>query len=305
MDRLAALTAFVRAADGGSFSEAGRQLGITPSAVSKAIKQIEGGLGVSLFQRTSRSMTLTDEGQAFYETCKRVLLDLHDAEEAVAGASNEPVGRVHLDMPIAFGRMHVLPQLPAFRARFPKLALDVTLDDRVADVTDEGIDIAIRVGYLPDSRLIARKLCDQQMAICASPSYLEWKGAPDRLEDLEEHNCMAFKRPQYGRLVPWFIAGTGGDIEYAPKGDFNANNAEALRDAAISGLGIVQLPRYIVGAAIKDGRLKEVLPDVSANAEPIWVVVRDNAARLPKIKAVTGFLRELVEPVPPWDRASA
>jgi DNA-binding transcriptional LysR family regulator len=300
MDTLAGIEAFVRSAQGGSYSAAARAMGVTPSAVSKAVSKLEARMGVRLFARTSRSMRLTDEGQTFFASCQRILADLEDAEAAAAQARGEASGRIHLDLPLAIGRLHILPKLPAFRARYPKVALFVTLTDRVVDLVEERVDVAVRVGHLPDSRLVARRFAEQHMAICAAPAYLEWRGAPQRLEDLPAHNCLAFVRPQSGRIVPWFLRSEDGETEFEPRGDFQSNNGEALRDAAVTGIGLVQLPRYLVYQELRDGALHEVLHGASRQAEPIWIVTRSVGQALPKVRAMSNFLADLASVAREW-----
>jgi len=257
LDKLDGAVAFVRAVEAGSFALAGQRLGLTGSAVSKRVAALEARLGLTLLHRTTRSLSLTPDGQAFYERSARVLADLEDAELAMAHLHASPRGRLRLDLPVAFGRMHVLPALPEFLARFPELTVDATLNDRFIDPVEEGVDLLIRIGELKDSSLIAKRLAPSRAVLCAAPAYLERRGEPSTVADLAAHNCLAFTYA--GQPHDWrFLDESGREVRVDVSGNLRLNNGEGLREAALAGLGIVLLHTHIVGEDLKAGRLRAI-----------------------------------------------
>ncbi|WP_375595794.1 LysR family transcriptional regulator [Algihabitans albus] len=266
LDRITDIIAFVRVADARSFTVAAEQLGLSRSAVGKCVTRLEDQLGVRLLHRTTRSVTPTDEGEAFYERCIRILADLEDAELAMASRSERPRGRLRLDLPVSFGRLHVLPLLHRFMATWPDIVVNVTFTDRYVDLIDEGVDLALRIGGEADSQLVARTLAPHRLVTCATPDYLAARGTPRTPADLADHSCLAFTHA--GRPADWRFRTRPDDGSDGPlannrtlpvHGRFCASNAEALRDAALAGYGIGQLATFLVGDDLRAGRLVPVL----------------------------------------------
>jgi len=310
LDRITDIIAFVRVADARSFTIAAEQLGLSRSAVGKCVMRLEDQLGVRLLHRTTRSVTPTDEGEAFYERCVRILADLEDAEVAMASRSEQPRGRLRLDLPVSFGRLHVLPLLHRFMETWPEVVVNVTFTDRYVDLIDEGVDLAIRIGGEDDSRLVARTLAPQRLITCATPDYLAAHGTPRTLADLADHSCLAFTHA--GRPANWRFKmrpNDGSDDLVADNrtvpvhGRFCASNAEALRDAALAGYGIGQLATFLVGDDLREGRLAPVLENYKIDGAPIRAVYPTGRHLSPKVRRFIDLLVDAWRPEPPWDRS--
>lgn len=308
LDRITDIVAFVRVADARSFKTAAEQLGLSRSAVGKCLARLENQLGVRLLHRTTRSVTPTDEGESFYAHCVRILADLEDAELAMASRSEQPRGRLRLDLPVSFGRLHVLPLLHRFMETWSEVVVNVTFTDRYVDLVDEGIDLAIRIGGEDDSRLVARTLAPHRLVSCATPDYLAGHGTPQTPADLAGHSCLAFTHA--GRPSEWrFMAvphdqanDPSADVRTVPvHGRFCASNAEALRDAALSGYGIAQLATFLIGDDLRAGRLVPVLQPYTIPGAPIRVVYPTGRHLSPKVRRFIDLLVEAWRPHPPWD----
>ncbi|MDH0865043.1 LysR substrate-binding domain-containing protein [Mitsuaria sp. GD03876] len=291
---LSGLLAFVRTADLGSFVAAGRVLGISASAVGKAVTRLEQDVGVRLLQRSTRRIALTEEGRLFHERCRRILEDLDDARTQLSHAAGAPRGRLRVSVPIVTYHL-LLPLLPEFLARYPEVELDVDFNDRVVDLIDEGVDLAIRSGDLPDSRMVSLPLRHFRFLICASPDYLARRGEPRRAEDLAEHDGVRFRFPNSGRLLSWPLDGPGGNTVDAPEPRLRRtlvfNNMEAVRGAAIGGLGIGCMPDFLALGPIADGRLRAVL-DVDARPAGRFHAVWPTSRHLsPKVRVFVDFLK--------------
>lgn len=291
MDRLAGLTAFVRTADLGSFVAAGRVLGISPSAVGKAVTRLEQDLGVRLFQRSTRSIRLTEEGRAFHERCRRILDDLDDAEATLAGTMQAPRGRLRLSTPIVSYHL-LLPVLPEFARRYPDIELDLDFNDRIVDLIDEGVDVAIRSGDLPDSRLRARTLRPFQMLLCAAPDYLARHGVPKTPRQLDEHCSIRFRYPNSGKLQPWPLTLPEGEPDLRPRTAMTCNNMEAVRGAVLAGLGIGCMPDFLVSAPLKAGALRLVLPEWIDGPGQFHLIWPSNRHLSPKVRVLVDYLSE-------------
>lgn len=310
LDRITDIIAFVRVADARSFTVAAEQLGLSRSAVGKCVTRLEDQLGVRLLHRTTRSVTPTDEGDAFYERCVRILADLEDAELAMASRSERPRGRLRLDLPVSFGRLHVLPLLHRFMATWPDVVVNVTFTDRYVDLIDEGVDLALRIGGEDDSRLVARTLAPHRLVTCATPDYLAARGTPRTPADLADHSCLAFTHA--GRPADWRFRTRPDDGSDAPlannrtlpvHGRFCASNAEALRDAALAGYGIGQLATFLVGDDLRAGRLVPVLESYTTPGPPIRAVYPTGRHLSPKVRRFIDLLAEMWQPHPTWDDA--
>lgn len=295
------ISIFVRVADARSFTEAARRLGISPSAASKAITRLEDRLGVRLVYRTTRSVSLTDDGTAFYERCRHILGELEDAEAALTRRRAKPRGRLRIQMPVGFGQRILAPLMAQFMELNPELVVDAELSDRIADLADEGLDVVVRIGDLGDSRSIARRLCDLRFVTVASPGYIERFGEPKTPDDLERHRCLAYYLPQFNRYRDWNFTSNGSRFSKSLTGSFNINNAHALLDTAIAGVGIANLSTFIVHDAVRAGLLRVVLRDYVSVGPTVWVVYLERRHLSPRVQAFVDFLINRIPPTPAWD----
>jgi DNA-binding transcriptional LysR family regulator len=291
LDRLSGLDAFVSTADLRSFAAAGRVLGLSPSAVGKAVSKLEEQLGARLFQRSTRSIRLTEEGRMFHERCRRILDDLDDAQAALARALDMPRGRLRVSSPIVSYHL-LLPLLPGFLARYPEIEIDIDFNDRIVDLIEEGVDVAIRSGDLPDSRLIARALRPFQMLICAAPTYLARHGVPEVPRDLHGHHAIRFRFPNSGKLQEWPWLLLDGLAEAPMRTVMTCNNMEAVRGAVISGLGIGCLPDFLAREALADGRLKAILSSHIRGPVQFSLLWPSSRNLSPKVRVFVDFLTE-------------
>lgn len=287
---LKALAIFVRVAERKSFVRSARELGMTQSGVSNAISRLEQQLGVLLLARTTRSVNLTEDGGAFYERCRQILADLEQAEQVLTQAGGKVTGRLHVDMPVSFGRIKVVPLLGGFRAQYPELQLVVSFTDRYVDLVEEGIDVAVRFGPLQDSSLIARRLTGTQFRIVGSPGYLAERGRPRRPEDLARHNCLAFTSRQTRLARPWRLRRAAGEIAVTPRGDMTFTDGAALEAAVAAGYGLAQMHDYYTDDAIAAGALAPVLEKFKPNADPISLVYPQSRHLSPKVRAFIDFM---------------
>lgn len=257
MERSGEMEVFARVVQEGGFSAAARSLDLTPSAVSKLIARLENRLGARLLTRTTRALTLTEEGEAYHHAARRILQELNDADQAAAGGAVR--GRLRVNTTIPFGTMFVAPAMPAFLARNPNLIVDLSFTDGIVDLVAEKTDVAIRMGNLPDSGLIARKLGQSRRVVCAAPSYLERMGNPKMPADLERHDCLTFN---FRRARPfWPFRLDGRDIEQPVMGSLVVNNGETMKQMALAGAGIARVGLFHVAAEIAAGALVPLLED--------------------------------------------
>jgi DNA-binding transcriptional LysR family regulator len=271
-DRLAGIAAFVATVDAGSFAQAAVRLGLTRSAIGKAIARLETRLGTRLFLRTTRSLRLTEDGQAFYERCAGALEELVAAQHMLEAGRREATGRLRVSAPVVFGRHHVAPVLLELARRHPALRVEGVFSDRIADFADEGVDLAVRSGVLPDSdTLVARPLGMQKMAVCASADYLRAHGAPSGLSDLAAHRCIAYMHA--GRSLPWSFAAPGGGVVQPERSvHLGFDDLDAIASAAKSGAGLAHLPLWQVHEELRDGRLVRVLAHEPSATTPMHLV---------------------------------
>jgi DNA-binding transcriptional LysR family regulator len=293
MDRFAELKAFCTVAATGGFSPAARRLGLVTSSVARLVDALEGRLGAVLLNRSTRSVTLTDAGRTYYEEALRILERLDAADEAAADGA---AGVLRVAAPVTFSTLYVAPILPALRARHPRLILDLRLDDAPANLVDEAIDVAIRIGSLdPQSNLVARKLAAHDRVLCASPAYLAGHGAPDAPIALAAHDCLQFAFG--GGRRTWRLQADGADAEDVEvRGVVHANNAEVLRQAALGGLGIAMLARWLVQRDLRAGTLVQVLPGYRVNPGPmdvgLYALYPASRRNSTKIRAFVDLLAE-------------
>ena len=297
MDRLAAMQAFVKVAELGSFSAAADQLDLSKSAVSKMVRSLEDHLGARLLNRTTRRLSLTEAGGRYVEHAARLLADLAEVEARTADEQATPRGRLKVNAPMSFGLRHVAPLVPGLLRAYPELTLDLTLNDRVVDLVDEGFDVAIRIGRLPDSALVARKLCAVDLVLVASPAYVAAAPPLDDVRDLARHTALLYA---YGPLRDeWRLERDGETVTAPVHGPLRANNGDALGIAALAGLGIALLPDFIVREDLAAGRLVRVLPTVSGGQLGVHALYPANRHPLAKLTAFVDYLRRhLARPLP-------
>jgi DNA-binding transcriptional LysR family regulator len=307
MDSLGSMELFVDVVAAGSFSEAGRRRGLAASSVARSISALEDGLGARLLNRSTRKLSLTEAGRLYHERSRRILAEVEDARLSVTQLEAAPRGILRLNVPVVFGRLEVAPALPDFLMRYPAVQIDLSMTDAFIDLVEEGVDLAVRIGELEDSGLIARRLAPNRRVICASPGYLQRAGVPQAPKDLRAHNCLIYKR-QASRAV-WRLRDRAGTVEVEVTGTLRANNADALRAAALGGLGLAILPTWMVGPDIQRGALEMVFADyeVSPGAldTSIYAVFPYNRHLSPKVRAMVDFFVERFGEAPDWDVAAA
>ncbi|RMD61740.1 MAG: LysR family transcriptional regulator [Alphaproteobacteria bacterium] len=291
---------FARVVETHSFSAAARALGLSKSAVSKQIARLERDLGVRLLNRTTRRLSLTEAGTAFYEGCQRMVAEAEAATRTVTHLAAAPRGVLRVNAPMSFGIRHVGPALPAFMERYPELAVEMVLNDRMVNLVEEGFDVGIRIARLADSTLVARRLAPSRRILCASPAYLARRDAPRDIEDLRTHDCLLYSYLQTGNI--WRFAGPDGVRRVRVSGRLRTNNGDTLLAAACGGMGIALLPTFICGDDIRAGRLVRVLPLWSDPDMPfIHAVYPAHRNLSPKVRVFVDFLAMRFAPAPYWD----
>ena len=299
MDRLVALAAFARVVEQGSFARAAARLGISTSAVSRHVADLEAHLGGRLLNRTTRRLSLTESGQAFYERAVQLLADLEEAEAAVSAHALAPRGTLKLTCPITFGERYLAPAIAAFAALHPQLTFDVDLSDRAVDIVDEGCDLAVRIGSVGSTALIARMLGRTQLVCCAAPSYVARHGAPETPEDLAHHACLAYAYLA-DRDMWRFTDAQGAERAVRVAGPLGANNGRFLAAIAATGLAIALEPDFIVGDDIQGGRLVRLLPDFRPPSSPIYAVYPSRRHLSAKVRLFVDFLAQRFADAAPW-----
>jgi len=303
MDRAAEMTAFVRTVETGGFSAAARQLGLTPSALSKLVTRLEDRLGARLLQRTTRRLQLTAEGEAFYVRALPILKAMDEAEAEVTEAGTSPRGLLRLHCGSTFGMHQLAPAIPRFQARHPSVSLDLTISDERLDMMQEAVDLAIRIGPLDESTLVARRICNLERVICAAPSYLERHGMPRTPDDLQRHNCLWITSLPALRRWP-FDTDEGIRVVHVD-GNVVTNNAETVLQLAVAGVGVTRLSDVVVADAIRAGALVPILADWH-HVEPVPLFATYPSGRnlSPKVRAMVDFLVEEFGGAP-WRKARA
>ena len=285
--------AFASTAKLGSFARAGRELGLTASTVAKSVARLEELLGVKLFHRTTRQVTLTPDGEQLFIRCQRVLSEVDELEAIAANVRSAPSGLLRIDMPITFGKRVILPVLVRLMEQYPGLQVDARLSDQYCDPIRDGLDAVIRVGALADSRLVARQFSQQQEVITASPRYLDRCGMPRTLDDLAQHTAILFRAPSSGRERAWNLQDRQRAIELYPPSRMLLNDGEAIAAATCAGMGLSQLPNYMVDDAIADGRLVLLLQEFQPAPMPISLLYPGNRMVTPRLRALIDALMNL------------
>jgi DNA-binding transcriptional LysR family regulator len=303
-DRLAGLEVFAKIAATGSLSAAARAMGLSQTMVTKHLAALEARLGVKLFHRTTRRLSMTDAGRSYLEFSERILADMETAEAAVAADRVEPRGLLRLNVPLVFGVRQIAPRLAEFARHHPRVNVELGLNDRLVDLAEEGWDLAIRIGHLRDSSLVARRIVRCRMAVCAAPSYLASFGTPRAVADLEGHNCLGYTLAQSG--ADRWLMGRRGEINVPISGNLRANNGDALLAAAVSGQGIIYQPTFIVADDLREGRLVSLGLDQPANETlAVYAIYLPDRHPPAKVRACIDFLASQFAPEPPWDRGIA
>jgi DNA-binding transcriptional LysR family regulator len=300
MDKLEAMNAFVKVVALGSYAEAGRALGITRSAVSKAVMELEQSLGARLLDRTTRRVSATEAGLAYYESCLDVLARVEETEMQVSRLHDEPKGVLKINAPVSFGVLHLGPLIAEFMRSYPDLKIELTLNDRFIDPIEESVDITIRIGILADSSLVARRLAPARRVLVATPDYLKKLGVPEGPDDLIQHRCL-----NYGHsttLQRWQLTRDGQTIGVAINSVLCSNNGDVLRAAALSGQGITKLPTFLIGPDIEAGRLMVVMPEYPPTELGVFALFAPNRYLAAKTRLLIDFLAARFGERPAWDR---
>ncbi|MBS1176633.1 MAG: LysR family transcriptional regulator [Proteobacteria bacterium] len=295
MSGLQQFLAFAQTARCGSFAAAARDLGQAPSTLAKSVARLEAQLGVKLFHRTTRQVSLTPDGERLFRRCERVLAEVEDLQAEAAGTRAAPSGTIRIDAPIAYGRRILMPLLAQLLHRHPQLQLDLRLQDAYADLVRDGLDLAIRVGALQDSRLVARRIDWQQLVVVASPAYLQARGTPQRIEDLSAHAAVVFRMPSSGRLRPWQLRDGRRAVELHPAQRVQVNHGDGMVAAALQGLGLMQIPDYMVADEVACGALLEVLAAQRPAPMPISAVLPSARLVPPRVRLLLDTLQGLRE----------
>lgn len=302
MDKLAAMQAFTKVVSLGSYAEAGRQLGLTRSAVSKGVMELEQILGARLLDRTTRRVSGTEAGLAYFERCVDIIAQIEETELQVSRLHDEPRGVLKVNAPMSFGALHLGEAVAAFMANYTDLKIELTLSDRFIDPFEEGVDITVRIAMLQDSSLIARKLAPAYLKLVASPEYIARYGAPETANDLANHRCLSFGHSTV--LQKWQLTKNGEQLSVSIGSTLCSNNGDVLRTAAIAGQGITKLPTFLIGPDIKAGRLAIVLPEYPPAELGVFALYAPNRYLAAKVRLFIDFLVLRFGPKAVWDDLS-
>jgi len=299
MDRFSAIRVFAKVVESGSFARAAEHLGISTTAASRQVAELEAHLQTRLLQRTTRRVSLTESGRLFYERAVQLLADLEEAEHEAARVTIEPRGTIRLTAPIAFGARYVTPAIAEFLARHRDVRFDVSLSDRTVDIVEEALDLAIRIGGLGSETLVARRLGETRAVACAAPSYLARHGTPRSPEELEAHNCLTYAYAPAPNL--WrFTDAEGREHAAHVSGNLYSNSGDQLAAACSQGVGVTLQPGFIVGPDIRAGRLVELLRDYQGARLPIYAVYASRKHLSAKVRAFVDFLAARFAAIPDW-----
>jgi DNA-binding transcriptional LysR family regulator len=288
---------FARVVDAGNFASAAKALGLTRAAVSKRIAGLEAEIGAQLLHRTTRQMSLTEIGRAFYERCARIAAEVDEAERAVAALQGTPRGRLRISAPVTFGRRYLGPLVSAFLEGQPEVQVDLALSDSAAGLP-EGTDLAIRIARRPDAGFVVHRLAPSRHLVCAAPEYARQNGLPSRPDDLRRHNCLLYSSLETPGL--WRFR-DGKSVRVS--GNFSVDHGESLRQAVLDGLGIAYMPGFLVGPDVAAGRLVSALDDWVLSTSAIFALYPRSPALTPKLRAFVELLLDRFRQGPPWERA--
>ena len=288
MDRFTGLTVFAKVVEAANFAAAGRQLRMSPAMVSKHVQRLEEQLGVRLLNRTTRRVSATEVGQTYYEHCLRILAEMEEADGAARDLQTAPRGLLKVTAPVSFGTRQLAPAIADYLVAYPNVSIDLSLHDQYLDLLEERLDLAIRLGHLPDSSLISRKLYEVEMILCASPRYLETHGTPQTPRDLLNHNCLIYT---YAAPRAWnFVDRNGKEEVISISGRLLANNGEALLALVLKHAGVVLVPDYLVRDDLNTGRLVRLLPEYATHQTPVHAVYPHSRYISAKTRTFIDFL---------------
>lgn len=288
MDRFREMENFVAVVEAGSFVAAGEALRVSKAAVSRSVMELETRLGARLLQRTTRRLSLTEAGRAYYARCRQILAEVEEADGAVGEVTGHPVGRLRVNAPFSFGILHLAPQWGPFMERYPDIELEVTLSDRYVDVVEEGFDAVVRISRMQDSTLVYRRLATTRILVCASPAYLACHGTPASVQELALHPVIAYSYASQGDT--WRFTTADAEEEVLTRPRMRTNNGDTCREVALAGQGIVLQPDFLVGGDLAAGRLVEVLPEAQGPEIGIYIVYPSRKHLSLKVRVLVDFL---------------
>jgi len=298
MDRLQAMQVFTRVVDTNSFTRAAETLDLPRASVTTIIQNLEAFLGTRLMHRTTRRLSLTPDGAAYYERCVRILADVEETEASFQSGNKKPHGKLRIDMPGSLGRLIVIPSLCEFHKRYPDIDLQLGLTDRPVDLLQEGVDCVLRVGALQDSSLVARRIGLFEGVTCASPDYIERAGMPASLEDLDNHKAVNYFSSRTGRTLDWAFVVNGNEVEVKMKSIVSVNDADAYVTCGLEGFGLIQPALFMVLPHLRSGQLVEVLPELKPLPMPISAVYPHSRHLSPKVRVFVDWIAEVFDRCP-------
>lgn len=301
MDIFTTMKVYCSVVENDSLADAARKMNVSPSVVSKHLSALEDHLGVRLLNRTTRRISITEEGTAYYERCKQIITDVAEAEIEVSSAHTAPRGLLKITAPVTFAHRHLTPHLPKFLDMFPEVEVQVQVNDRVVDLVDEGIDLAIRISQLKDSSLIARRLAPNRRYIAATPEYLERNGTPKSVDDLKDHRLITW--PPGNPLNDWHFLIDGVDRIIKVKGAIAVNEGDAILTTLLAGGGLGMTQEFLAGPFVKEKKLVPLLEEIVREDNPIYAVYPSSRHLSPKVRAFVDFLVETYGPKPYWMNA--
>jgi len=296
MSRFDDLEVFSKVVTAGSMTGAARELGVSPAVISKRLQRLEARLGSRLLNRTTRQISLTEAGETYHATVVEILAGLEEAESALSTGAKDARGVLKISAPTTFGRMHIAPNIVRFMNANSNLKLNIELSDEYVDIVSSGFDLAIRIGDLPDSTLVAKKLAPVRRVLCASPKYIKKHGEPKTLEELANHALIASHNQG-----PWKLEGNGDVVYYRPESTLQTNSSEVVREMVLAGLGIAMRSTWDIGAELSEGKLMQVMPDYSTKSLGIYAVYPSRNYLPAKVRFFVDYLAELFGPVPYWE----
>ncbi|MGO4704874.1 LysR family transcriptional regulator [Microvirga sp. 2MCAF38] len=301
LDRVTGMQVFARVGTLGNFSAAARALNLSQTMVTKHVSALEDRLGVKLLNRSTRGMTLTEAGRSYLSACERILAEIEEADASASLDRVEPRGTLKLNVPLAFGIREIAPALAEFSRLHPAVTVDLGLTDRYVDLIEEGWDLAIRIGRLKDSGLVARRIAPCRVVVCAAPSYLFTHGTPRTIADLQQHNCLGYTLPNALGANRWTF-GENSEIVAPVSGNLRANNGDALLAAALAGQGLIYQPTFIVGDSLRAGALMRIDLDCPPHEFGVHAILPSGRQAPAKVRVFIEFLAERFAPEPAWDR---
>lgn len=293
MDRLSAMRNFVAVIETGRFSRAAKKLAMANATITESVKNLERHLGVRLLDRTTRHISPTWEGRAYYDRCRAIIAEVDALELALSESTSTPRGHLRVEAPAALGHAYLVPNLPGFAARFPDLKTTVLLNPGPTGLVEGGIDVALQLGELKDSRLVARKIYDGRYVACAAPGYLARCAEPIHPRDLRTMNCLGFYAPHTGRMLEWRFSRGKEKWKHLPSGSLQFNSSEALIDVAIRGGGVIYMLDVLIKPAVSAGQLKPLLPEWTTLQRPIFLVHPHKHHVPPKVRCFAEFVEHL------------